>query len=189
MITAISARILVLVLALAAPAFWAADASAEDGENSWEGTVRAKILNVRAGPSTVKPIVAKLKRGDIVKAFDEQGRWVHIRGFDSAGTNGWVSRAFLQLPEEFMAPAFGDIENAFLEWVSDRGDLAEISVEDSDSLSMVMAADVSEARAPTVAREIACAYRTRLSLSEPVVATVWPPAGLEHGWIVQVSCP
>lgn len=187
--TMITARILVLVLALAAPAFWAADAWAEDGENSWEGTVRAKTLNVRAGPSTGQPIVAKLNRGDIVEAFDEQGRWVHIRGFDSAGTNGWVSRAFLNLPEEFMAPAFGDIENAFLEWVSDRGDLAEISVEDDHSLSMVMTDDVPEARAPSVAREIACAYRTRLGLSEKVVATMWPPDGPERGWTAQVSCP
>ena len=185
----ITAHIFVLVLALTAPAFWAGDAWAEDGENSWKGTVRAKTLNVRAGPSTRQQIVAKLKRGDIVEAFDEQGRWVHIRGFDSPGTSGWVSRAFVNLPEDFMAPAFGDIENAFLEWVSDRGDLAEISVEDDHSLSMVMADDVSEARAPSVARNIACAYRARLGLSEPVVATVWPPDGPERGWTAQVSCP
>lgn len=184
-----TARILLLIFFLAASLQWNGPAWAEDGDKSWEGTVRARTLNVRAGPSTGQQIVAKLKQGDIIEAFDEQGRWVHIRGFDSAGTNGWVSRGFLNLPDDFMAPAFGDIENAFLEWVSDRGDLAEISVEADHRLSMVMADDVPQSRAPSVAREVACAYRTRLGLDEEVVATVWPPEGPERGWTAQVSCP
>ncbi len=40
-----------------------------------------------------------------------------------------------------------------------------------------------------IAREVACAYRNRLSIKDRVVATVWPEAGPDNGWTAQVNCP
>ncbi len=168
---------------------WSGSTAAKDSEKSWEGTVAARTLNVRAGPSTGQEIVARLKRGQKLEAFDEEGRWVHVREFDDTGRTGWVSRAFVRLPEDFLAPAFGDIENAFLEWASTRGDLSEISIDADNRLSMVLDPRTSSSRAPFVAREVACAYRARLGLETPVVATVWPPDGPTRGWTAQVTCP
>ena len=162
---------------------------AQQAKKSWEGTVTARSLNVRAGPSTGQEIVARLKRGHKLEAFDEQGRWVHVRAFDDTGRTGWVSRAFVRLPEGFMAPAFGDTENAFLEWASERGDLSELSVVDDLRLSMVLDPGTPTTRAPFVAREVACEYRGRLNLEKPVVATVWPAREPEKGWLAQVACP
>jgi len=164
----------------------------QDASESWEGTITARTLNVRVGPGPNQKIVAKLERGDRVEAFDADGRWVRIGKFDDSGKTGWISRSFIRLPEDFMAPAFGDLENAFLEWASARGDLSVVSVEAEDRLSLVLdqdTEDTSAATASRVAREVACAYRERLSLKVPVVATVWPESGPQDGWIVQVSCP
>lgn len=168
---------------------WSGLAWAEEPPKSWEGTITARTLNVRAGPGQSRDIVTRLKRGDRVIAFDEQDNWVHIREFDDSGKTGWVSRSFVRLPESFMAPAFGDIENAFLEWASDRGDLSVVSVEADNRLSLVLNQDLESAGAARVAREVACVYRARLSLEGPVVATVWSSSGPQDGWIVQVTCP
>lgn len=162
---------------------------ASDSPKSWEGTITARSLNVRAGPGQGQKVVATLKRGDRVEAFDEDGRWVRVRNFDDSGKTGWVSRSFVSLPEDFMAPAFGDLENAFLEWASARGDLSVVSVEAEDRLSLVLDQDTERASAGQVAREVACTYRERLALEAPVTATVWPASGLQDGWIVQVTCP
>lgn len=163
--------------------------SAQDLRKSWEGTIAARILNVRAGPSKNRDIVAKIKRSDRIQAFDEEGSWVHIRDFDDSGKTGWVSRSFLRLPKDFMAPAFGDVENAFLEWASVRGDLSVVSVEADNRLSLVLGSIEENLDASTIAREVACAYRARLKLEIPVVATVWPELGPRDGWVAQVSCP
>lgn len=164
-------------------------ATASDSPKSWEGTIAARTLNVRAGPGQGQKVVATLKRGDRVAAFDEDGRWVRVRDFDDSGRSGWVSRSFVNLPEDFMAPAFGDLENEFLEWASARGDLSVVSVEAEDRLSLVLDQETERARAADVAREVACAYRERLVLEAPVTATVWPASGPQDGWIVQVICP
>ncbi|MBT5571192.1 MAG: SH3 domain-containing protein [Alphaproteobacteria bacterium] len=163
--------------------------AAQEPAKNWEGTISARTLNVRAGPAKNQGIVAKVKRGDRVQAFDEEGSWVHIRGFDDSDNTGWVSRSFVRLPKDFMAPAFGDVENAFLEWASARGDLSVVSIESDNRLSLVLDLAEGQSRAATVALEVACAYRARLALEVPVVATVWPEAGPRNGWIAQVSCP
>ena len=138
---------------------WAGASEAADPSRSWEGTILARALNVRAEPGKTQKIVAKLKRGDRVVAFDEKDKWVYIREFDDCGKTGWVSRSFITLPKAFMAPAFGEVENAFLEWASARGDLSVVSVEADNWLFLVLESDREDTGAVTVAREVACAYR------------------------------
>jgi SH3-like domain-containing protein len=161
----------------------------ETGRRSWDGTIAARTLNVRAGPGEGYDVVARLERGAKVVAFDQDGRWIAIRGFDEDGVEGWVHRSFIRLPADFMAPAFGDAENAFLEWASERGDLAEVSVEADAQISMVLDAGIADARAAIIAREVACEWRERLAVETPVIATVWPAEGPTSGWIARVSCP
>ena len=168
---------------------WGGTAVAQQSIKSWEGIISARALNVRSGPSKNQRIVGKIKRGKRVQAFDAEGSWVHIREFDGSGKTGWVSRFFIRLPKDFMAPAFGDVENAFLEWASARGDLSVVSVESDNQLSLVLDSTGEKARAMVIGREVACAYRSRLSIKDRVVATVWPKAGPGNGWIVQVRCP
>lgn len=162
---------------------------ADESRRSWEATISARTLNVRAGPGEVHPIISKLKRGDDVRAFDQDGRWVHIREFDDTGVSGWVHRSFVRLPKDFLAPAFGEAENAFLEWASERGDLSEVSVEADDRISMVLGDDVAAERADGIAREVACAWRELLDPKVDVTATVWPEAGPGAGWLTQTRCP
>lgn len=164
-------------------------AYAQDPPKSWDGTISARTLNVRAGPSQSQEIVARLKRGDRVEAFDEDGRWVHIRSFDESDKTGWISRSFINLPKDFMAPAFGELENGFLEWASARGDLSVVSVEAEDQLSLVLDGVSGVAASGRVAREVACNFRAQLSFDGPVTATVWPESGAQDGWVVQVTCP
>ncbi|MBS28961.1 MAG: hypothetical protein CL566_08590 [Alphaproteobacteria bacterium] len=180
---AIAAFLCFLVLAATAAG------AANETRRSWEATISARLLNVRAGPGEGHAIVTKLKRGDKARAFDEDGRWVHIHSFDDSGTTGWVHRSFIRLPKDFLAPAFGDAENAFLEWASERGDLSEVSVESDNRISLVLSVGVATASADEIAREVACAWRDRLEINASVVATVWPPEGPQKGWVAQTSCP
>ncbi|MBO22063.1 MAG: hypothetical protein CMM26_06815 [Rhodospirillaceae bacterium] len=164
-------------------------AVAGDLKRGWETSISARILNVRAGPGEGHSIVGKLKRGDKIRAFDESGRWVHIRGFDDSDATGWVHRSFVLLPPDFMAPAFGDAENAFLEWASERGDLSEVSVEADDRISIVLGTGVPADWAEMIAREVACTWRDLLDPRRDVTATVWPLDGPGDGWLNQTRCP
>ncbi len=161
-------------------------AAATAEERSWEGTVQARSLNVRGGPGEGHEIVGKLRRGDKIIAIDEVGRWVRLK----ADRPTWVSRRWLSLPENFMAPAFSDAENKFLDWVAGRGDLEQLSVDDQGRLSIILADQTqNEAGAAGVAEEIGCAYRTQTGFDGEVTVTVWPAEGPEDGWIVQSTCP
>jgi len=162
---------------------------ADESRRSWDATISARTLNVRAGPGEGHPIVGKLKRGDAARAFDEDGRWVHVRDFDDTGAEGWVHRSFVRLPKDFMAPAFGEAENAFLEWASERGDLSEVSVEADDRISIVLGDGVAVDQADAIARDVACAWRDLLSPKIAVTATVWPDTGPGAGWLTQTRCP
>lgn len=164
-------------------------AAAEESRRSWEATISARTLNVRAGPGEGHPIVGKLKRGDTARAFGEDGRWIHIRDYGDDGATGWVHRSFVRLPKDFLAPAFGAAENAFLEWASERGDLSEVSVEADDRISIVLGDGIAETRADGVGREVACAWRDLQEPKVAVTATVWPVTGVDAGWLTQTRCP
>lgn len=164
-------------------------AVAENSRRAWDASISARILNVRAGPGRGYPIVSILRRGEKVRAFGEEGRWLHIREFSDDGATGWVHRSFVRLPKDFMAPAFSDAENAFLDSVSERGDLSELSIEADDRISIILKAGIAADRAGSIARELACAWRDLLNPKRVVTATVWPPDGLGDGWLKQESCP
>ncbi len=155
-------------------------------ERVWAGTVQARSLNVRAGPGQGYEIIGKLRRGDKIEAIDEVGRWVRLK----ADRPTWVSRRWLSLPEDFMAPAFSEAENKFLDWVANRGDLEQLSVDDVGRLSIVLAdQSQNETHAAGLAAEIGCAYREQTEFEGEVTVTVWPAEGPENGWVVQSTCP
>jgi hypothetical protein len=151
--------------------------------------VIAGSLNVRAGPGEGYPIVGKLVRGDRVVAVDEAGRWVRLEGVGDGSTEAWAYKSFLRLPGDFMAPALGDEENAFIDWAASRGDLAEISIDSTRRLSIVLSKPASESAAAAIARDIGCSWRERMDLDEPVTVTVWPASGPLEGWVAQATCP
>ncbi len=186
--------IAVALLTMAAPTGVFADD--ETAKRSWQGTVRVKNLNVRGGPGEGHDIVGRLKRGNKVTAVDQTGRWVRIIGMkaedagpDSPDIEAWVHRSFVNLPKDFLAPAFGKVENAFVDWAIARGDLSELSIESNERLSVRLAENIDVARADLIAFEIGCAYRDQLKIAEPVTVTVWNEDGAAAGWITQVSCP
>lgn len=163
---------------------------------TWQGTIRVKSLNVRSGPGEGYDIVTQLKRGDKVTAVDQAGKWVRIIGLKTessednpSDTEAWVYRSFINLPKDFLAPAFGDAENDFVDWAIERGDLAELSVDSNDRLSVVLAKETDPARANDIAHDIGCAYREQLKIADPVVVTVWRSKGAVAGWLAQVTCP
>jgi hypothetical protein len=186
--------IVIVLLAMALPA--AAWADQHAAARSWPGTIRVKALNVRGGPGEGHDVIARLKRGDKIVAVDQTGRWVRIVGLKAEGSDlsspdieAWVHRSFVRLPKDFLAPTFGDAENAFVDWAIERGDLAELSIESNERLSVVLAAATNKARADLIAFEIGCAYRDQLKIAAPVVVTVWTAKGAAAGWLAQVSCP
>ncbi|NKB48788.1 MAG: SH3 domain-containing protein [Alphaproteobacteria bacterium] len=163
---------------------------------TWQGTIRVKKLNVRGGPGEGYDIVAKLKRGDKVTAVDQSGRWVRVIGLktddgdeNSPEIEAWVHKSFLNLPKDFLAPAFGDEENAFVDWAIARGDLAELSIEGAERLSVVLGEETNTDHASLIAFEVGCAYRSQLKITEPVTVTVWTAKGAAAGWLAQISCP
>ena len=188
--------IVVVLLAMALSA--AAYADQHTAARSWPGTIRVKALNVRGGPGEGHDIVGRLKRGDKIVAVDQTGRWVRIIGLKAKDGDAdapapdieaWVHRSFVRLPKDFLAPTFGEAENAFVDWAIARGDLSELSIESNERLSVVLAADTNKAHADLIAFEIGCAYRDQLKIAAPVIVTVWTGKGAAAGWLAQVSCP
>mgnify|MGYP003627218857 CR=1 FL=1 len=175
------------VLAAAGAAAAADDDAGVRQPKSWQGTVVARSLNVRAGPGDGYPIVGTLQRGDSIVVVGESGRWVRLEQDD--GAEVWAYRAFVKLPDDFMAPALGDAENAFIDWAAARGDLEEFSIDGSRRLSIVLKAPADEAAASAIAREIGCAWRDRMQMEEIVTVTVWPEDGPFGGWVAQATCP
>ncbi len=153
----------------------------------WQGVITARSLNVREGPGENYEIVDKLKRGAKVEAVDAIGTWVRLNVEGEA----WVSKRFVKLPEDFMAPAFSDEENAFLDWAAARGDLEEISVDGDGRISVVLNPEQGDdpAVAAEIARDVGCGYREQLAYEPVVTVTVWPEAGPAEGWVAQASCP
>ena len=176
-----------MIVGLVASALPAASQEVRRVRGIWEGTISARSLNVRAGPGENHDIVGKLARGDEIEAVDQVGRWVRLNVDEDA----WVHRSFVNLPEDFMAPAFSKEENAFLEWAGTQPELEEISVDGDGRLSIVLAneSDDMVARAAELARTVGCAYREQAGYEDPVTVTVWPMAGPSAGWIEQTTCP
>jgi len=76
------------------------------------GKVTSRFLNVRTGPGTSNPIVAKLKLGDIVNLLEKSG------GFWKIGQNQYVSADYIQVIASNGAPAVvtrkGKVTSTFL---------------------------------------------------------------------------
>lgn len=175
-----------IALSLAVPAYAEDEAPAQ---RSWKGTVSVKSLNVRGGPGEGYPIIAKLSRGDAVVAVAASGKWVRLLGVAEGEDEAWVYKPFVRLPKDFLAPAFGDAENAFLDWIAKRDDLDQFSVEARDHLAIIFKEAPEESEAEKVAEEIGCAYRKQLKVEDPVTVTVWTEKGPVAGWLAQATCP
>ncbi|MCO5100608.1 MAG: SH3 domain-containing protein [Burkholderiaceae bacterium] len=55
--------------------------------------VKAKVANIRKGPSTTTRIVGKAHYGDVLRTLAHKGDWAKIR--DADGLVGWVARKLL----------------------------------------------------------------------------------------------
>lgn len=64
---------------------------------SQTGKVTATVLNFRPEPSTRRPPLGQLKRGDTVQIIDREGRWYKIQ---SGGKTGYVYGDFLTIVED-----------------------------------------------------------------------------------------
>ena len=164
-------------------------AAAEDirAIKRWPGTIEATKLNVRSGPGQEYDTIESLNLGDEVIVVDQVGAWVRL---EREG-EGWVSRRFVRLPENFMQPLFGDGENAFIDWASATGQFREISVEANGRIAVILMAELYTD--PTAAREAgeaaACAYGEHVAAASPVSVVIWAEQGPAAGIFGEVSCP
>lgn len=56
-------------------------------------TVKASVANLRRGPSTNEPVVARVSRGTPLRASVMRGEWIRV---EHAGNTGWVHRSLLE---------------------------------------------------------------------------------------------
>jgi uncharacterized protein YgiM (DUF1202 family) len=55
--------------------------------------VKARIANVRSGPSTRHRVVGKAAYGEVLRTLDRRASWVRVQRGN--GSRGWVSRSLL----------------------------------------------------------------------------------------------
>jgi len=55
--------------------------------------VKVPVANIRKGPGTGYPIVAKAVRYDLLRTREKRGSWVRVQSVD--GPQGWVARKLL----------------------------------------------------------------------------------------------
>ena len=56
-------------------------------------TVKARVANVRSGPSTRSRVVGKATYGEVLRTLDKRPSWVRVEREN--GSAGWVSRSLL----------------------------------------------------------------------------------------------
>ena len=153
----------------------------------WTATVEASKLNVRGGPGDGYPVIETLEQGAAVTVVSQSGAWIRLDRPEEA----WVARAFVNLPKDFMAPLFGEADNAFLDWAAATGHFEEVSVEDDGRLSVILVRPLYDDpdKVEQVARDVACTFRERTEVEGIVSVTVWAPGGPAAGLVQQVKCP
>ena len=52
--------------------------------------VQGKVANMREGPSTQRPIVLQLERGQQLLEFQRKGNWVEVGADRTGGKSGWI---------------------------------------------------------------------------------------------------
>lgn len=69
--------------------------------------VTATTLNQRSCGSPNCGVVGKLSKGDVVRAYDVEGRWVRVSAPNSSGSGKWVSADYLRedTPKESSRPS------------------------------------------------------------------------------------
>jgi uncharacterized protein YraI len=92
-----------------------------------EGKLSGAELNVRSGPGTVFPIVARLKASDslIITATSAGGEWLEVRLAE--GQNGWVSASLVEIDGDVNSLPISDAFN---------NTLVQGRVEDADGLAL-----------------------------------------------------
>jgi uncharacterized protein YgiM (DUF1202 family) len=72
----------------------AAKSAAPAGIRQVKVVTESSSLNVRKAPSATADIIAKVKKGAVLRVIEEKGDWVHIAY--AAGKSGWVSKKFVR---------------------------------------------------------------------------------------------
>lgn len=127
--------------------------------------VTATTLNQRSCGSPTCRVVGKLSKGDIVRAYDVDGRWVRVSASDSAGTGQWVSADYLRedAPNEPAQPSVTQVAlDAALDKIS-KSPLATATASSNPSPSPKRVAKFYQTDQPN------CEYRydgTAFTLSE-----------------------
>ena len=55
--------------------------------------VKARVANIRSGPTTGSRIVGKAQQGDVLRTVERRDRWVKVQ--QEGGLKGWVARRLL----------------------------------------------------------------------------------------------
>lgn len=55
--------------------------------------VKARVANVRSGPSTSARVVGRAENGEVLRTLEKRPQWVKVQQDD--GVSGWVSRNLL----------------------------------------------------------------------------------------------
>lgn len=55
--------------------------------------VKARVANIRSGPSTATRVVGRAERGEVLRTLEKRPAWVKVKQDD--GASGWVSRPLL----------------------------------------------------------------------------------------------
>jgi uncharacterized protein YgiM (DUF1202 family) len=55
--------------------------------------VKARVANIRSGPTTSSRIIGKVQEGDVLRTVERRDRWVKVQ--QEGGLKGWVARRLL----------------------------------------------------------------------------------------------
>lgn len=149
-------------------------------------TVKARKLNIRAGPGTQFRILRAVRRGDKLPILEIESGWAKI----DMEPPGWVLVRYIKVPERFGLDPFVLREDAFIDWAVETEFLEEISLQDLGVIWVVLTPEgyARTDRPVEIARRLACGYRERTEFEGEVAVVIWPASGPGDTRVTTQTC-
>jgi hypothetical protein len=142
---------------------------------------------LRAGPSLGSKEMRKAAKGERLEVESLEGDWLKVKTKPPA----YIGKSQVRVVKTVPAPAANiEGEDAFFDWVGERGDVAEVTVREPGVIWVVLARDLYAAppKLREAAKAIACGYGRLTGFKREATVTVWPETGAGDRYIARETC-
>lgn len=153
-----------------------------------EAVVTSDRAVLREGPSLGSKEVRRVGRGERFEVEASDGDWLKVKSKPPAFIGKSHVRVMTTAAPQPTATIEG--EDAFFDWIGERGDVAEVTVREPGAIWVVLAHNLysSPQKLREAAKAIACGYGKLTGFKGEPTVTVWPETGAGERYIARETC-